>query len=62
MILSLATIIGAYTIMRMLELLSRDKKVTVRIFNLVTTPDTIISRVDSPNAGSHGVGLNGLEG
>jgi hypothetical protein len=60
MIPALGTMIAAYIITRMLDLLATDKKTVIKVFACVTILLTLVSIVDIINTGSRmaGLGLN----
>jgi hypothetical protein len=52
MIPTIGTIIGAYIITRMLDLLASDKKTVIKVFGAITILITLVGIVDLLNAGS----------
>jgi hypothetical protein len=58
MIPALGTMIGAYIITRMLDLLTTDKKTVIKVFACLTIVVTLFGVVDILNAGSRVSGLS----
>lgn len=60
MIPAIGLMVGFYIITRMLDLLSGDKKIWVKVFGVITILVTLVSLIDLLNAGSHvGGGFGG---
>jgi len=57
MIPALGTMIGAYIITRMLDLLTNDKKTVIKVFACLTIIVTLFGIIDILNAGSRVAGL-----
>jgi hypothetical protein len=52
MIPTIGTMIGAYIITRMLDLLSSDKKTIIKVFGVITILVTLLGIIDLLNSGS----------